>query len=61
LRSDKYQEKVLIVVEHLEAVYKNGYAQAVAEDVFRRDTVRPPTPPGGWDAAVDDIEIDLDD
>lgn len=56
MRSDEYQEKVDIVVEQLTAVYRLGYAHATARDVFRRETVRPPTPPGGWD-----VEIDLDE
>ena len=54
----EYREKLLLIKDQLEEIYWLGYARATAKDVFRRETVKPPSPPEGWDTEIEFIEVD---
>ena len=53
MRPEEYAEKVDLIKVELEKVYWKGYQKAAEKDVFRRVTVRPPTPPGGYPLGID--------
>lgn len=51
--AEEYTETVDLVREQLEEVYWMGYQKSASKDVFRKETVRPPTPPGSWEVEID--------
>lgn len=62
MRPEEYAEKVDLTREQLEKVYWLGYSRAASKDVFRRPTVKPPSPAGDWALDPEElIEIDLND